>query len=494
MPRDGSGVYSKPAGTTASPNTTIESAKYNATVDDLVVDANAARPVTAGGTGAATAVGGADNLSPAAVNVASAATTDIGAAASPNVNVTGTTTITSFGTAPSGVKRWVTFSGILTLTHNATSLILKGGANITTAAGDTATFVSEGSGNWRCLSYDKASGQAIVTPPTGAGKLDVRRNRVVNGDKLMSQENAQTAGTTNGRYISDQNAMYFSTSAGTFTGVNVAGRTSPKGGNRDRITITSADASLAAGEFLTYTQNIEASSVADLKWGTAGATGIMVRRGFNYPAGTWPVAFHNSAANRSYVTTFTVSAPEAGTDIVREFAIPGDVTGTYLTADGVIGWTMDAVIGAGSTFQGAAGWQPGNMLTVSGATNGMASVGAIFEFFDEGVRADPDATGVYGQYEVGETDAVYRSERYWEAGSGLILGYNIGGANIGTNYNFSVTKAKTPSMATTGGSTGNLGGVGNTAVTAKNFTAFATVAVTGSAQSGFGFTANARLS
>jgi hypothetical protein len=62
MPRDGSGVYSLPAGTTASPNTTIESAKYNAFGADLVVDANAARPITAGGTGAATATDALNNL------------------------------------------------------------------------------------------------------------------------------------------------------------------------------------------------------------------------------------------------------------------------------------------------------------------------------------------------------------------------------------------------------------------------------------------------
>lgn len=55
MPRDGSGVYSKPLGTTASPNTTIESAKFNSVVDDLVTDANAARPLTSGGTGATSA-------------------------------------------------------------------------------------------------------------------------------------------------------------------------------------------------------------------------------------------------------------------------------------------------------------------------------------------------------------------------------------------------------------------------------------------------------
>lgn len=51
MPRNGSGVYSKPAGTTAVPRTKIEAAKFNSVVDDLVNDANAARPVTAGGTG-----------------------------------------------------------------------------------------------------------------------------------------------------------------------------------------------------------------------------------------------------------------------------------------------------------------------------------------------------------------------------------------------------------------------------------------------------------
>lgn len=56
MPRTG-GVYSPPAGTKGVSNTTIQSVPYNAFVDDLTADANAARPVTAGGTGATTASG-----------------------------------------------------------------------------------------------------------------------------------------------------------------------------------------------------------------------------------------------------------------------------------------------------------------------------------------------------------------------------------------------------------------------------------------------------
>lgn len=94
--------------------------------------------------------------------IASAATTDIGAATSNSVIVSGTTTITGLGTIAAGAERVVQFSGALTLTHNATSLILPGGASITTAAGDGAYFVSLGAGNWRCTGYQKANGQAVV--------------------------------------------------------------------------------------------------------------------------------------------------------------------------------------------------------------------------------------------------------------------------------------------------------------------------------------------
>lgn len=56
MPRT-DGVYSPPAGTKGVPNTTIQSVPYNTLIDDLSADANAPRPVTAGGTGATSASG-----------------------------------------------------------------------------------------------------------------------------------------------------------------------------------------------------------------------------------------------------------------------------------------------------------------------------------------------------------------------------------------------------------------------------------------------------
>lgn len=54
--RDGSGIFSKPSGTTAPfASNLISSTTFNTLIDDFVTDANTARPITAGGTGATSA-------------------------------------------------------------------------------------------------------------------------------------------------------------------------------------------------------------------------------------------------------------------------------------------------------------------------------------------------------------------------------------------------------------------------------------------------------
>ncbi len=125
-------------------------------------------------------------------DMASAATTNIGAATGNYLNVTGTTTITSLGTAQAGIRRIVNFKGALTLTHNATSLILPGGANIVTAPEDVAIFVSLGGGNWKCVNYSAAaaSGGSGITALTG----DVTATGP--GSATATLANVATAGTT----------------------------------------------------------------------------------------------------------------------------------------------------------------------------------------------------------------------------------------------------------------------------------------------------------
>lgn len=96
-------------------------------------------------------------------DVASASTTNIWSTSGNTVHITGTTTITSLGTAPqAGARRTVVFDGALTL-DNGANLILPSSANITTSAGDVAEFFAETTTQIRCLYYSKSDGKATYS-------------------------------------------------------------------------------------------------------------------------------------------------------------------------------------------------------------------------------------------------------------------------------------------------------------------------------------------
>jgi len=103
----------------------------------------------------------------APTTLAAAGTTDLGSKDETFITLTGTAaTITALGTVSAGIYKWVIFNAAHVLTHNATSLILPSAANITAASGDVACFVSLGSGNWRCVSYTRASGNNVLNAST----------------------------------------------------------------------------------------------------------------------------------------------------------------------------------------------------------------------------------------------------------------------------------------------------------------------------------------
>ncbi len=109
-----------------------------------------------------------------ATSLASAATTDLWSVPQSAITITGTTTITKLVTSGgTGTVKFIAFAGALTLTQNATQLILPTGANITTAAGDRAAVLSLGGGNAAILSYQRASGAPLFNPvvvgDTGTG-------------------------------------------------------------------------------------------------------------------------------------------------------------------------------------------------------------------------------------------------------------------------------------------------------------------------------------
>jgi hypothetical protein len=98
--------------------------------------------------------------------LASAYTVNLGSVAQTSIIISGTTAITSFGTSMlPGQCKLVTFGGALTLTYNATSMLLPGGSNITTAAGDQAFVQCVSSGNYQLL-YQPVSGKAVISAST----------------------------------------------------------------------------------------------------------------------------------------------------------------------------------------------------------------------------------------------------------------------------------------------------------------------------------------
>ena len=96
------------------------------------------------------------------VTLVSAATTDIGLQSSLAVDISGTTTITSFGLNYNG-PRFLRFTGALLLTHNVTTLNLAGGANITTTAGDSCiAYPNAAASGWLVVAFTRAAGYASI--------------------------------------------------------------------------------------------------------------------------------------------------------------------------------------------------------------------------------------------------------------------------------------------------------------------------------------------
>jgi hypothetical protein len=105
----------------------------------------------------------------------SGSTVDLGSVPQTYVSVTGSMgSITSFGaSATIGDLKIVVFTSTPTVTNNAISMILPSAADITVGAGDVWMVAYLGSGNWRVLNTQQASGLAVVNPAVPvATKLD----------------------------------------------------------------------------------------------------------------------------------------------------------------------------------------------------------------------------------------------------------------------------------------------------------------------------------
>jgi hypothetical protein len=218
------------------------------------------------------------------------------------------------------------------------------------------------------------------------------RNRIINGAMVINQRAFSGNITTAAEYTLDRWRGEGSVS-NKFTVAQSL--TAPTGFINSALITSSAATSLGASDYYMYLQNVEGLNCADLAWGTASAQTVTLSFWvYSSLTGTFGGAVRNSAANRSYPFTYTISA--ANTWEQKSITIAGDTSGTWLTTNG-IGLRLQFGLGVGSTFSGTAGaWAAGNFLSATGATSVVGTNGATF--YITGVQLEKGSTATSFDY------------------------------------------------------------------------------------------------
>ena len=159
-------------------------------------------------------------------------------------------------------------------------------------------------------------------------------NRIINGDMRIDQRNAGASVTVTGGssyYSCDRWQQWMSQNSK----YSIQRSTVVPSGFTNSLLATSLSAySVVSTDNFAISQQIEGYNVADLGWGSASAQSITlsfwVRSSLT---GTFGGALSNSAVNRSYPFTYTISA--ANTWEQKTITIAGDTSGTWLTDNGI---------------------------------------------------------------------------------------------------------------------------------------------------------------
>ena len=243
---------------------------------------------------------------------------------------------------------------------------------------------------------------------------------------VIDQRNGGASVTpTGGQYTLDRWTFDLSQSS-KFTCQQNAGSVTPPTGFTNYLGLTSSSAyTVLTGDYLTLKQFIEGLNTADLAWGTASAATVTlsfwVRSSLT---GIFGGSLQNSANNRSYPFTYTISA--SNTWEQKSITIVGDTSGTWLTTNGV-GVELNIGLGVGSTYSGTAGsWSGSNFLSATGATSLVGTNGATL--YLTGVQLEKGVTATSFDYRPYGTE-LQLCQRYYEKQSSL-GGFNAIGGNV----------------------------------------------------------------
>lgn len=235
-----------------------------------------------------------------------------------------------------------------------------------------ASTVSAITGNFTNLNGTAISGSTItatsnlITPSINGTFIGLGRNRFINGDMSVDQRNEGALKTMGAATVYSVDRWGGFASVGVFKCQRLA--TTPPAGflYYVHITVTTADATPAAGSFYQFFQSIEGLNVRDFKLGSSSAvtftTSFWVRSNLT---GTFSGGFVNFNASRCYPFTYSISS--ANTWEYKTITVAGDTTGTW-QVDVTQGISIVFDIGSGSTSQGTAfAWVAANNTAVTGA-------------------------------------------------------------------------------------------------------------------------------
>ena len=251
-----------------------------------------------------------------------------------------------------------------------------------------------------------------------AGMLDTQaqyngfKNRIINGAMVIDQRNAGAATTAASGYGVDR--FYFSRFGTDELAWSIQQDTSAPAGfiNSQKVTITTAETTFTTNENATFGQVIEGLNIADLGWGTASAATVTlsfwVRSSLT---GTFGGALFNSAANRFYPFSYTITT--ANTWEYETITIAGDTSGTWLTTNGA-GIYVQWGLGQGPDRLGTAGaWTASNNQGVTGQVQLASNLNATWQV--TGVQLEKGSTATAFDYRPFGTELALCQRYFYKA-------------------------------------------------------------------------------
>jgi len=316
--------------------------------------------------------------------------------------------------------------------------------NFQNASSATVNMVTDASGNLAFGNNITVAGNTTITGSL-VPSSSFLRNRIINGDMLIDQRNAGASVSAAGQYTLDRWVVP-TTLGSKFTVQQSAGAVTPPTGFGAYLGATSSSAyAVLTGDIFAISQYIEAINFYDLAWGTASAATVTlsfwVRSSLT---GTFGGAFQNSAQNRSYPFSYTISV--ANTWEQKSITVAGDTSGTWIGATNGVGVRVYFSVGTGATYSGTAGaWVGSQLYSVTGATSVVGTNGATLYItgvqLEVGTVATPFERTLYN-------DQLAQCQRYFQLmDMGYVYGYAPSGNQITSNYTFPVAMRTTATIA-----------------------------------------------